>query len=338
MENSVYIDALAADISMETNFDKETAKDYLETLFETVAKTLESSPEETVQIRDFGNFFTVFAAERVGRNLHTGEPLTVPAHRAVHFTPSKLLANSVNANYAHLSAKLVAANYEASGGANEQAAAQYETPVKAANLAKHERHERSGAAVKDERGGGKGLFWILLLLLLAGLLFALWYLSGRGSEATITADQPVVVEAPPVVTPLVVTPEPVTPLTPSAVQFSAHSVKAGDTLWGIAQAQWADSGLWSVLLHDNTLSDPDNLEIGSQLNVRAKPDLANAETKRLLEEAALGAYARYKEAGKNAKSLWTLYSGKKQYGLFDNWDDYAAISATDRDKLKSLDR
>ncbi|GHS87089.1 hypothetical protein FACS189487_02560 [Campylobacterota bacterium] len=358
MSNQIYTDALAADIALESDFDKETAKDYLETLFETIAKTLEDDHEASVQIRDFGIFKTVFVAEREGRNLQTGEPLTIAAHRNVHFTPAKLLANSVNANYAHLSAQIVETDGEADGEADDEAngapvpddtivqvaqlAQQIETPVK------HERSVTEQEEQKDE-GGGKWLLWLLLLLLLIGLVFALWYLFGRGSESVVEADRAAIVAPAPVVSPATpapaVTPAPVEPpavpppvVPDPATQFTAYSVGSGDTLWSIAASQWQDSLLWSVLLYDNALSDPDRLEIGAKLNVRAAPDLDKAETKHLLEDALLNAYAHYKSANKNAKAIWALYSGKKQYGVFENWDNYDAIGANDRDKLKSIDR
>ncbi len=51
---------------------------------------------EPVIIRGFGSFQPYQAPERQGRNLKTGEPVTIPAHRSVKFRISKDLVKNLN--------------------------------------------------------------------------------------------------------------------------------------------------------------------------------------------------------------------------------------------------
>lgn len=46
---------------------------------------------DAVSIRGFGTFKVVKREEKRGRNPRTGEPIEIPAHEVVKFTPSKSL-------------------------------------------------------------------------------------------------------------------------------------------------------------------------------------------------------------------------------------------------------
>lgn len=49
-----------------------------------------------VTIMDFGAFKIQKVKSRKGRNIHTGETITIPAHKRVKFTPGKKLSDSVS--------------------------------------------------------------------------------------------------------------------------------------------------------------------------------------------------------------------------------------------------
>ena len=49
----------------------------------------------TVEIVGFGNFRVVERAERNGSNPRTGEKIIIPAHKKVHFTPSKIIKDAL---------------------------------------------------------------------------------------------------------------------------------------------------------------------------------------------------------------------------------------------------
>ncbi|KAA6181538.1 integration host factor subunit beta [Thiohalocapsa marina] len=50
---------------------------------------------ERIEIRDFGAFSLRQREARIGRNPRTGEPVAVPARRAVHFRAGKALRDRV---------------------------------------------------------------------------------------------------------------------------------------------------------------------------------------------------------------------------------------------------
>ncbi|MDR9419801.1 HU family DNA-binding protein [Gracilimonas sp.] len=58
-------------------------------------------------ITNFGSFKVKEVDERQGQNPQTGEPITIPAHKRVSFSPYKALRERVNAKYAHLETRLV---------------------------------------------------------------------------------------------------------------------------------------------------------------------------------------------------------------------------------------
>jgi DNA-binding protein HU-beta len=62
-------------------------------LFAIVADALKKG--DAVSISGFGSFKVVERAARKGRNPRTGEGIDIPASRAVKFTPSKALKESV---------------------------------------------------------------------------------------------------------------------------------------------------------------------------------------------------------------------------------------------------
>ena len=50
----------------------------------------------SLKIQGFGVFEVVDVPARQGRNPQTGEPITIPAHKAVKFRPGKELRGAVN--------------------------------------------------------------------------------------------------------------------------------------------------------------------------------------------------------------------------------------------------
>ena len=52
--------------------------------------------ENKIALIGFGNFEVKHRAERQGRNLQTGEPMTIKAHKVVSFKASKAMKDAVN--------------------------------------------------------------------------------------------------------------------------------------------------------------------------------------------------------------------------------------------------
>lgn len=71
-------------------------KDARRVLDAALAVIAESLPENDVALRGIGTLRVVERAERQGRNMHTGETITIPARRAVKFSASKTITDALN--------------------------------------------------------------------------------------------------------------------------------------------------------------------------------------------------------------------------------------------------
>ncbi len=90
MTKTELIKAVAAETGL-TNKDVGVA---LDATLSIISQTL--ATEGKVQLTGFGAFLTKERAAHLGRNLSTGEPVDVPAHRVVQFKAGKLLKDMVN--------------------------------------------------------------------------------------------------------------------------------------------------------------------------------------------------------------------------------------------------
>ena len=85
---------LVAMIHANTGLTRDEAFAYLETILETIKKTLEAA--ETVKITGFGTFAVRKKNGRKGRNPQTGEPITITARKVLTFKPSTILKSAIN--------------------------------------------------------------------------------------------------------------------------------------------------------------------------------------------------------------------------------------------------
>ena len=81
-------------IHANTGLTKDEAFAYLETILETIKKTLETA--ETVKITGFGSFVVKEKNSRKGRNPQNGEPIMITARKILTFKPSTLLRQAIN--------------------------------------------------------------------------------------------------------------------------------------------------------------------------------------------------------------------------------------------------
>lgn len=80
--------AVSEKITLTTAF--KAVRGTLRVIAETLAKG------ESVVIKDFGTFSVVDKAERSIRDIHTGQPITIPAHKTVVFRPAKSIVEPIN--------------------------------------------------------------------------------------------------------------------------------------------------------------------------------------------------------------------------------------------------
>jgi integration host factor subunit alpha len=81
-------------IHANTGLTRDGAFAYLETVLETIKKTLETS--ETVKITGFGSFIVKKKNSRNARNPQTGEPITIAARKILTFKASTVLKSAMN--------------------------------------------------------------------------------------------------------------------------------------------------------------------------------------------------------------------------------------------------
>ena len=86
--------ALVDKIYANTGLTRDEAFAYLETILETIKKSLETA--ETVKITGFGSFVVKEKKSRKGRNPLTGEPITITARKVLTFKASPVLKNRTN--------------------------------------------------------------------------------------------------------------------------------------------------------------------------------------------------------------------------------------------------
>jgi integration host factor subunit alpha len=81
-------------IHANTGLTRDESFAYLETILETIKKTLETA--ETVKITGFGSFVVKEKKSRNARNLQTGEPITIAARKILTFKASTVLKAAIN--------------------------------------------------------------------------------------------------------------------------------------------------------------------------------------------------------------------------------------------------
>lgn len=81
-------------VAAKTGLTNKDAGAALEAVLNAVTEELAAGGK--VQLTGFGAFAVKERGAHVGRNLATGEPMEVPAHRVVQFKPGKLLKDTVN--------------------------------------------------------------------------------------------------------------------------------------------------------------------------------------------------------------------------------------------------
>lgn len=80
-------------VSVDTGCSKALVSYITESLLENISSSLASG--ESVVFSGFGTFETVVKKAKVGRNIHKGEEIKIPAHIAPRFKPGKPLKDLV---------------------------------------------------------------------------------------------------------------------------------------------------------------------------------------------------------------------------------------------------
>lgn len=94
MNEKVHFDTFVEQVALESGFDEDTARDYVETLFETIVE--ESAQGRNVKIKNFGSFQPRWSKAKRGINPQTGQPLDILPHYHIHYAVSKGLEETLN--------------------------------------------------------------------------------------------------------------------------------------------------------------------------------------------------------------------------------------------------
>jgi len=78
----------------QVGFSKRESAEIVDTVFEIMKDTLGQG--EKIKISGFGNFVVRSKRERIGRNPHTREAITISARKVVTFKASQILKEAVN--------------------------------------------------------------------------------------------------------------------------------------------------------------------------------------------------------------------------------------------------
>ncbi|MBD3617010.1 MAG: HU family DNA-binding protein [Gracilimonas sp.] len=105
MSNKVTYAEIIEALSGATGFSKQKSEAFSKALIARIKGELQENGKAS--ITNFGSFKVKEVAERQGQNPQTGEPIIIPAHKRVSFTPYKALREEVNAAYAYLESELI---------------------------------------------------------------------------------------------------------------------------------------------------------------------------------------------------------------------------------------
>jgi integration host factor subunit alpha len=94
MSKSVSKNFLAEKIFYEMGIPVSIAEEIVDTLFKTIVQSAKTDGE--VKISNFGSFYTKDKKARIGRNLNTGEEVSVTARKVVSFQASANLKKAIN--------------------------------------------------------------------------------------------------------------------------------------------------------------------------------------------------------------------------------------------------
>lgn len=177
MSNKVTFGEIIEAFSRKTGFSKQKSEAFIKALIGEIKEELQDNGKAS--ITNFGSFQVKEVAEREGQNPQTGEPITIPAHKRVSFTPYKALREQVNEKYAHLESELIGEKKEA-----EKAETSEEPKQEPEKNTDEPKSDASAEAIqktfkRSQRpsGNNKNLILIAVLILAIIALVTAWFLT-----------------------------------------------------------------------------------------------------------------------------------------------------------------
>ena len=283
MNEKVHFDDFVEQVALEAGYDIDTAKAYVENMFETILD--ESGKGRNVKIQNFGSFQPRYSKAKRGINPQTQQPIDILPHYHIHYAVSKGLEKTLNSGervtpisinekpnvlgrviIVALAALLITLIYRSffmpQTEIQQLSTQQVTVPVKEAVVAKTQ-------------------------------------------EPTVKVEEP----APVAVEEVIKYPEDV--VTKKVPTLPTHYKVQGDqTLSDISVTLYGKSIYWPQLFKSNQakISSPDLIVKGTTLSV------PKASENSILHHAYLAAHQSYLAADKFSQSFWTLCSGARYMG------------------------
>lgn len=305
MSNKVTYAEIIEALSHATGFSKQKSEAFAKALIAEVKAELQETGKAS--ITNFGSFKVKEVAERQGQNPQTGEPITIPAHKRVTFTPYKALREEVNAEFAHLESELIGEKKEKEETQSEIASAIFEEEnLSEPELETDEVIEEEPKSFKRReraRGNNTGLIMVAVLVLVIVGLASAWFLlrtdepaqtamntsaeteqemgvenepemedqaeeTGVSSQDETTTQQ----EPAPEETESTQSPESARQTSSEApADESIYEVKEDEWYWVISRNVYGKAHFWPLIFEANFNRDthPDSLETGTSLKIPA---------------------------------------------------------------------
>jgi DNA-binding protein HU-beta len=189
MSNKVTYGEIVEALSRKTGFSKQKSEDFTKALISRVQQELEETGKAS--ITNFGSFKVKEVAERQGQNPQTGEPITIPAHKRVSFTPYKALRKRVNAKYAHLESKVIDEPVASeSVSKSEESATDSTSPIESIPN-ESDQKSRNIKYADRRKGTNTGLMIAAVLMLVVIAIVSLWFVLSSGKEK-VASDEPAI--------------------------------------------------------------------------------------------------------------------------------------------------
>ncbi|MFD2531369.1 HU family DNA-binding protein [Gracilimonas halophila] len=337
MSNKVTYAEIIEALSRKTGFSKQKSETFAKALIAEVKQELQETGKAS--ITNFGSFKVKEVAERQGKNPQTGEPIIIPAHKRVTFTPYKALREEVNAKYAHLESELIGEKSEKKEAKPEVAPAKSEEKetsdleLETADVV--DEQPKSFDRRKRARGNNTGLIMVAILILAVVGLASAWFLLRTDDPAQSAMNSSVqnemeagtqeVLQAQESANETEMSSqaeteqqEPPTEQSSSnkVINGSTYQVKENEWYWVIAKKMYEDSQFWPLIFQGNFNANhhPDSLKANTILSILSLQGSADDLTKTdytNLFKATMMVSQAYHNAGREDKAFeYARYSRK----------------------------
>ncbi|MDR9415566.1 MAG: HU family DNA-binding protein [Gracilimonas sp.] len=316
-EKVTYSEIIEA-LSQKTGFSKNKSEAFSKALIAQIKEELEETGKAS--ITNFGSFKVKEIAERQGQNPQTGEPIIIPAHKRVTFSPYKALREVVNAKYAHLESELIEESDQS---------------VKAESVAEQRKADAGTEKVTHQRKRVNNNLLVMITAILVVAVIAMvsaWFLLNTEDKEVAQQQSQSSVESSNVANPLGSQVENEGPkmeqveasadqktqqtdeteikegdMGATESEMRTYRVKTNEWYWVISKNIYGKSQFWPLLFQENFTTDhhPDSIAENTELKIPELQgevgNLERADYQRLFEAAMMVAEA-YHNAGLEEKA------------------------------------